>query len=338
MKEPLFNSSYYDSDWNDPRGGKLMGLYYIKDMPISDGINRLRCQMFDNGYRVVTENYKPEFWNQTTYEDVDYKNWIIYCKEYLHDESKIIDVLEIHKKVFIYIVKHWGEMFYYSEISRHENGFHYIFYFDIERTKENWKKCKNISHAIVKQAFINCGYEEIINLKKGKSWNDVFDDCTDSEFQLCYITKKHPMMNKFCTGEVKEYPDLEVVDYKPIKTKYVNNGDDYIINIEKHELKEGEIVNYIDHFQRWILYNSLRRCFPQTYENEWIYCCDHMTQTDTHSTSWYKERKEGKDWGNEFNENCYVDKDLLKMFGYDVVFIQKTRNKGNIDFLNLLGI
>ena len=337
-KEPIFNSSYYNGDWNDPKGGTPMSLYYIKDMPVSDGVNKLRCQMFDCGFRVIRENREWKWWNQTTYEDVDYKNWIKYCKEYLHDESRIIDVLEIHKKVFVYIVKHWPEMFYYAEISRHENGFHYIFYFDTERTGENWNKCKQISHAIIKQAFIGCGYEEIINLKQAGSWNDVFDDCTDSEYQLCYITKKHPMMNALCTGEVKDYDDIELKDLKPQKTRYVNNGDEYIITVEKTGLKEGYKTEYIDHFQRWNLFDALKRIYPETYLEEYDYCCEHIPEQEGHTVQWYKSRSEGSSWEADWDKDCYVDSDLLRQFGYEVSFTKKTKNKGKIDYLNILGL
>ena len=165
MKEPLFNTKDYSDEYNDPQGGTLMSLYYIKDMrPIAEG-NRRRCQLCDCGYRATNDNSDIKVWNQCQYEDIDYKNWIYYCKNYLKDESRIIKPDVIYVNVVNEIIKNWSEILYYYELSRSGQGFHFIFYFDIERTKENWKKTKNISHAIIKQAFINCGYSEIINFE-----------------------------------------------------------------------------------------------------------------------------------------------------------------------------
>ena len=339
MKEPLFNTTCYDDDILDPKGGSRMALYYIKDMPDMQPGEKRRCQLFDCGYRITRALMDYKYWNQCTYEDVDYKNWIKYYTDYEPDPQKIVPVERIFRDVFYYIVKHWPEMFYYAEISRHNNGFHYIFYFDTERTRENWIKCKNISHSIVKQAFINCGYGDIINLKKGECWNDVFDDCTSSVYQLCYITKNYAWMNHLCTGEMKEYNDLVIESIeKQEKARYVSNCDEYIINVVKTPLPDDVKTDYIDHYQRWTLYISLRRLFTDTYENEYDYCCEHIPEQEGHSVNWYKSRKEGTSWDRDYHGDEYIDTDLLKKFGYTVTFTKKTNKKGNIDFINLLKI
>ncbi len=335
IEQPLFNSIDYGDEYRDPQGGTLMGLYYIKDMkPIRKG-NRRIVQMCDCGFRATNANAEiSKHWNQCQYEDIDYKNWIHYCKKYLKDESKLIKPEIVYVNVINKIIKNWPETLYYYEVSRHGEGFHFIFYFNIERNKENWNKTKNISHAIVKQAFIDCGYEEIINFdgvkdeNGNKLVNKVFDGCTDAWNQLLYLTMKKACINSLCTGEVKEYPDIEIVDYKPKKVKYVNNGDEYIISVEKTELKEGEYVDYIDHIQRWHLYNGLKRCYQDDFMDEWLYCCEHMRQgPNNHTTEWYKSLDEGSTWDKDFEDDCYVDSKLLKMFGYEVTFTKKSMNK-----------
>lgn len=344
MKHPLFNTIDYSDSYKDPVGGTLMGLYYISDMkPVKEG-NRRRVQMCDCGFRATNSNSSISNWNQCQYEDIDYKNWIHYWRDYMKDESKIIDCNTIYVNVVNYIIKHWPHNLYYYEVSRHGEGFHFIFYFDIERNIDNWKKTKIISHSIINQAFIRCGYENIINFD-GKDENGnqvinkVFDSCTDRWNQLLYLTLNKGHLNSLCTGEVIEYDDLEVIDYKPTKVKYVNNGDDYIINVEKHELENGVYVDYIDHFQRWHLYNSLRRCYGDDFEDEWSYCCEHIPiGPNDHSTEWYKERSEGSSWDKDYQDNSYIDKDIMKMFGYTVTFTPKTKKKGKNDFINILGL
>lgn len=337
MKEPLFNTIDYNDSYNDPKGGTLMSLYKINDMPpIKEGLRR-RCQMCDCGFRATNNNSEIVNWNQCQYEDIDYKNWIHYWKE--HDESKVISPETIYVNVVNYIINKWPETLYYYEVSRHGEGFHFIFYFDVERTVDNWKNTKNISHAIMKQAFIDCGYSDIINFDGGGTVNKVFDSCTDRWNQLIYLSMNNAHINSLCTGEVKEYDNLTVTDYKPTKDRYVNNGDEYIVTVEKKELDSGKYVDYIDHIQRWHLYNSLRRCYGDDFEDEWNYCCEHIPNgPNDHTFEWYKSRREGNTWDKDYTDDCYIDKDLMKMFGYEVTFTKKTKNKGRIDYINLLGI
>lgn len=345
MNHPLFNALDWTDSYGEPTGGTKMGLYYIKDMkPVKEG-NRRRCQMCDCGYRATNSNSDVSNWNQCQYEDIDYKNWIFYWKQYGKDESKIIEPMAILVNVVNNIIKKWPENLYYYELSRSGEGFHFVFYFDIERTLDNWKKTKNISHAIIKQSFIDCGYEDIINFEGftdengHKVVNKVFDSCTDRWNQLLFLTMNNGTLNTLCTGEMKEYSDLEVVDYKPVKERYVNNGDEYIITVEKHELEDNEYVDYIDHIQRWHLYNGLRRCYGDDWLDEWNYCCRHIPEgPNDHTFEWYKSMKEGTSWDKDFEDDCYVDKELLSIFGYDVTFTKKTKNKGRCDYLNLLGL
>lgn len=338
MKDPLFNSLDYSDTYNDPKGGTLMGVYYIKDMkPIAQG-NRRRCQMCDCGYRATNDNSNISVWNQCQYEDVDYKNWIDYYTNYEDNSSVIIAPEVVYSKVVNHIISNWPHNIYYYEMSRSGKGFHFIFYFDVERTLDNWNRTKNISHAVIKQAFIDCGYEDIINFDGKGKVNKVFDSCTDRWNQLVYLTLNNAKINTKCTGEIIEYDNLTVVDYKPKHDKYVNNGDEYIITVEKNELKDGEYADYIDHIQRWHLYNALRRCYGDDFEDEWNYCCEHIPEQNGHTLSWYKSRTEGSTWDKDYTDDCYVDAELMSMFGYTVTFTQKTKNKGRTDFINILGI
>ena len=347
MNEPLFNTIVYNESYPDPQGGTKMGLYYIRDMkPVPPNCRR-RCQMCDCGFRATNGNTDVKSWNQCQYEDVDYKNWIEYYTKYEDDSSKILPPEEIYSTVVKYILSHWPETLYYYELSRSGKGFHFIFYFDVERTVDEWKHTKNMSHAIIKKAFIDCGYEDIINFNGNGKTNKVFDSCTDRWNQLIYLTKNEARINSLCSGEIKEYDNLEVIDYKPKRDKYVNNGDEYIITVEKNPLSDGEYADYIDHIQRWNLYNSLRRCYgDDDFEDEYFYCCKHIPEQNGHIFEWYKdyENNEGSSWDKDFSDDCYVSKELLKMFGYTVNFTKKTINKGNTNkelqdcYKNILGL
>ena len=337
MKHPLFNTSMYDETIPDPREGTKMGLYIIPDMPdLKDGRKR-RCQMADCGFRVGNKTWKTEYWNQCCYEDIDYKFYIQYFEE--KDPSKVVPVMSLYTDIVKCICSNWPETFYYAELSRHENGFHFIFYFDVERTEENIKKCKMMSKRIIKTAFIKCGYGDIIDFALNEKNGKVFDTCTESKLQLIYLTKNKAVMSNLCTGELKEYDDLVEIEEKKEYTAHFNTSmDDFIIDVEKTQMPEGQVVEYIDHIERWHLYISLRIMYPETYEEEYSYCCDHMTEANGHTVEWYKSMIEGSSWDRDFEnkdnkKELRVNKELVKKFGYDVTFVRKSNRTCNIDYL-----
>lgn len=332
MKHPLINTIWYDKDTNDPRSGTKMLLYHIYDMPYIKENERRRCQLMDSGFRVSSENYKEEYWDNLTYEDIDYKFWIEYWDEI--DKSKVIDPFEIYDKVKQYLIDRFVDCIYYSEMSRSCKGFHFLFYFDVPRTKEWRDKCKKLSARIIKTAFIECGYKDIIEFKLNDNSGCVFDDCTNSVYQLCYLTKNKWWLNKCCTGKYIEYDGLCELDKKKDVQTYASNNDDYIIDVDKYELNDDYKVDYINHFERWNLFRSLKNMYPETYEDEWDYCCDHMTEANGHTAEWYKNMTEGRGWDDD--ESTYIDKDLVKKFGYNVTFIKKTNKKGKINYIDLL--
>lgn len=338
MEHPLINTIWYDKDTNDPRSGTKMLLYTVEGMPNIKENEKRRCQLFDNGYRVSTENYKEEYWDKLTYEDIDYKNWINYWEK--HDKSKIVPPEEIYEKIIRHLATEYTNNAYYAELSRSGKGFHFLFYWDVPRTKEWRDKCKKLGARIIKTAFIKCGYEEIINFDGKNDTNKVFDGCSNSVFQLCYITKNKYWINRCCNGIWTEYDGLAEIEEKKAFKKFSLNNDQYIINTTKTLLDDTYKVEYIDHYERWALYTSLRLMFPDTYEEEYEYCCDHMTQGD-HNTQWFKDMTEGSSWDKKFEENTdeyFVNKDLVKKFGYDVTITKKTRKRSKIEYLNLLGL
>ena len=55
-----------------------------------------------------------------------------------------------------------------------------------------------------------------------------------------------------------------------------------------------------------------------TLKEEWIKCAKLIPEEHNHTTEYYINAPYKLDWNDSLTENEYCDKDLLKMFGYEV--------------------
>lgn len=79
---------------------------------------------------------------------------------------------------------------------------------------------------------------------------------------------------------------------------------------------------YIEHSDRWRLFNSLSRITKDEIEfrKEWESCCDHILERNGHTTQYYKDLFDNSDWGKKLTGKEYIDRDLLEKFGYIIKF------------------
>lgn len=313
----LFNFIQVSDEKFTPKGGSKMMLMLLDDIKQKPD-HRMIIQMSDCGFRNTKDNWQDIYWNQCTFEDIDYKRFYT-------DPNKHVHPTKIYNDVCDWLLNNCKSILYFSEMSRSECGFHFVFYFDVVRTLNNFKMCKAISSFFIKQAFVQCGYKDIIDA------DGVYDDCSNSVHQLCYITKKSLLLNEHCNGECKQiiednYYNIKCEYEKQKKNHTKNiliNNDDWDIQCNKFEIVDT--VEYIEHNKRFVLFNSLNGVFknPDIVNEEWNNCCNKIPERNGHTIYFYKREPYVNDWAKKVTGNEYIDVELLKLFGYDVKFINK---------------
>lgn len=340
MNDIRYNWSKLDSldpKCHNPYGNEPMNVSTIDEITPADDRYKNACQCFNSGRRVDNDHLEFKNWNGCVFEDIDYKKWIHYWED--KDKSKIIDPNEMLFNITIYLKQMYMNNFMFSEMSRSGKGFHFMFYFNCERTESNWYLYKATAVAMTKDAFRHYGYEHIIDsfdLIKDK----VYDDCTYSPVQMIFITKNKIHINKLCDGEIMYYPNLYVerINHAPkevndrIDIIYTNRSNDteWDIQVEKFNVSK---VPYIAHTERWKLFCSLSRIYKdEELRNEWERCASMIPEANGHDTYYYKTAPYKLDWNRKLDGKEYCDKELLEMFGYKIKFINKSNyeNKKNI--------
>lgn len=271
-----------------------------------------RIQMSDCNHRVV-KTTTIDNWNNCIFIDIDYKK---YVKE---NPNKVISPTIILYDVFSYMQQYFSHNLYYGELSRSNFGFHFIFYYDCERSQNSFEYYTRYTRRIVEFAFEQCNYSDIIH------YNGVLDDCTKSFCQCCYLTRNEELFNEQCTGILFEYPyiSVESVENKTIQHKtYTNNK--YTFQV-KHKDDTIQHVEYINHYERWRLFNSLAMLYVDDNElqTEWVRCAKMMQENYDHNTQYYINAPYTNDWYRRLQRNEYVDVDLLKQFGYTISITPK---------------
>lgn len=320
-RQPVFNFYPVRGDDSLPKNGQQVQLMYIKDMYKKDNMF-LYTQMCDAGFRMGKENVDYTKWNQCIFEDIDYKFYIENHEEY-------IEPIKIYKEVCDYLYTNYKNVYYYAELSRHMNSFHFIFYYNVARNNNNRMMCKAASDFIIRKAFTDLGYKNIIEYEK------VFDDCSDSFFQACFMTLNDYKINNECDGlnaekimtdnyfSIKEIYDRLFMKRtnRKHKHKYENNGskEDWEISFSDNNTKYSG--PYLNHHERWYVFKSLAGMFNKDeLKNEWENCAIQLPEGNNHTIQFYINEPEKNNWYRLVTGNEYVDSDLLRQFGYDVKF------------------
>ena len=355
----LISWTKYDKDRKDPRSGKkCFKTTTFKELIPTDNKELCRAQLFITEYRVVNEMLEDYWknWDNITYYDIDSKHYWktdngegdVIIERYQKDNPTIVFDL-----VYNWLLNNYRDNICDAECSRSKFGFHFYFKWDCECTEYNRNYFAQVGRAIIKKAFIETGYEHIINYPK------VFDDCTNSPVQLVYPTKINWYHNYYCTGKIGIYNNLDIdLDYVKKKEfqKIKKENNKIRKNLEsitglslsnnsqyEYVLKNKRLVdkvNYIEHQIRWRLFDSLSRIFtdPEELKKEWYECAKKIP--NKHSLDFYMEEpyKNGEDysWFNKLTGNEYCDKELLNDFGYEVEIIKIYNNTNNI-FNELFG-
>lgn len=289
------------------------------------------CQAIECGYRMGRDDVDYSKWNGCTWEDIDYKKCI---------NKFNIDPIKIYNDIWEYLISHYDNITYYSELSRSKKGFHYIFFFKCQRNKNTFMMCKAMSICIIKEAFINCGYEKIIN------YHEVYDDCSFTLYQPIFITKIKYKINEcsgICDNIAEENYNKYSLQYDKIVKKdsfnqNVRKNDDnckYELNSNEDDIDEFGEVEYINHHQRYILFMSLSKLCDEDEEKLkelWTKCAKRIPEQNNHTTEYYISAPWRLDWArNRFNkaDEISISYSLLKKFNikYNKITNEENKNK-----------
>ena len=301
-----------------PKNGYYTKPITLEEMLIVERPTRNFVQMMNNGRRTGVDGLDYSFWNGCTYEDIDYKKFLVAFPSAIPADIVYKDICEFLSYTF-------PNIFYYSEMSGSEKGFHFIFYFSVKKTEKVWKMCKSISTYVIKYAFYACGYSQEIDYK------GVWDDCANTIYQPCFITKKKGVIYDKCTGDVMPIVNEHRYDIEKTFNRMFNNytpreseykREDWEISW-KREKEVEDYVGYYEHSQRWRLFSSLSGLCgnnQELLEEEWNYIANHIEPANGHDTNYYEKVPYRLDWNKKRTGEEYVDKELLKDFGYEINF------------------
>lgn len=302
-----------------PKNGSYTKPKTLEEIQVVERPTKNFVQMMNNGFRTGVDGLDYDYWNGCIFEDIDYK-------KYLESFPTGIPANIVYKDICEFLIFNFSNIFYYSEMSGSEKGFHFIFFFNVKKTEKNWKMCKAISTFVIKYAFCASGYSNEIDYK------GVWDDCANTIYQPCFITKKQGVIYEKYNGDVmpivnEHRYDIEKVFNRMFNNKYVPKESEYKReDWEIHWKREKEVdgyVGYYEHSARWNIFKSLSGLCGDNQElldKEWNYVANHIEPQNGHDTYYYEKVPYRLDWNRNRTGDEYVDKDILKDFGYEIEF------------------
>lgn len=326
MKHPKFNWQTYPAEHSELSSGTKMNVSDIRHIraPSENELVRMLC--FNSGVRQTKELQNWNAWNGCVYIDVDYKNYLLANKN-------ATDSVKVFADVWRYLSKNYSDHFYYGEYSRSLKGFHFIFYTETDYPTEDRRKSLLLkANAAVIKAFTDCGYKDAIEYKEfvnGVETHKVLDTCTNSPYQICYLTLCGKI-NENCVGEWRIRTDGLDDIIERLKNKHHNKHKEKISDCTYKakllKINEVQSVPYIEHLVRRNLFKSLSTIFKEDeLKEQWIRCAKIIPEEHNHTTQYYIDAPYKLDWNESLSDNEYCDRDLLRMFGYEVQLISYHR-------------
>ena len=296
-----------EDKWVIPSGGDKMEVKPLKDIKI--GKNKEKgampwLQMFNCGYRVKTDIIDWESWNGCVYSDIDSKHYYEECKPFKAD----VLMNALHE----YLLINYNYNYYCMQMSNSGTGYHILFYFDVEKNEESFKKCAQRVREIVEEAFINIGAKEIFE------WPHVADKCSESAYQGMYLTDKPWLWGN---SEQPGYGSFEDFDTYEMKKERIRVSDVQPDGTELFKLKTVEEANktieYKNHYRRRDIYDALIAVFKDKakVDEEWKKIANLIPEENKHIHKFYEEEPDRDEWFNRYNGR-YVKVSFLEEFGY----------------------
>ena len=332
MKEIKFNycipREYIDktneTKYSLPFGGEQMNVDTIENIQKFANNTKPKdaqpwLQVFDNGRRVTNDNIKWSEWNGITFSDVDTKLFYNHVQKF--DVEKLLNI--IHENIQF----KYNNNYYCCYISPGGLGYRILWYWNCDRTEENFMKCALLTEQYTRDLFYSFGTQgkQIIDYKYGKS--KVLDSCSKSIKQGLYVTTNKILFNEVADNSFGycDIDDIKIEQLYKLNIKKPLGGDKQIVNVKynnKTFIEKSDISYYPHHYRRCI-YEALIVLFNKDktkIAEEWEYIAKLIPTSDGegggHSTEFYLKEPEKNHWFDRFNENVNHSLHWLDQFGY----------------------
>ena len=244
------------------------------------------CQLFDNGYRVTNDNIDWKDWNGFTFSDVDSKHF--------YNNVHKFDVNLLFVSLWYQAIIKNPDNFCCIYLSASKTSYRILWYWDCERTEDNFKKCCKLSDDYTKELFYSLGTDakQIIDYKEvdenGKITAQVLDPCAHSSKQGFYLTTNEIKFNKTIDQDDFGKCDLSGIKIEAPKNNYT---DIDLEGIEQHNNvfikgvnKVTDKVAYYPHSQRWCIYDALIVAFKdkKAVDAHWDRICKLIPEKNGH--------------------------------------------------------
>ena len=336
MKEYKFNycipREYKDKNgeikYSICKGGEKMNVDTLKEIQSKANPNLPKeaqpwCQVFNNGYRVTKETLNYKEWTGFTFSDVDSK-WF-YKFERKFDVNKLLEAIR-------YCALDQYEYNYYAcHLTNSKQGYRIFWYWNCEKTEENFKKCCLLTEQYTRKLFYTIGEQakQIIDYKVDR--HKVLDHCSYSIMQGFYIT----------TNEIYYSPSIDISDFGNVELDDITLDEIYQINniiptsgnFDQHrntkftnrKQVDKSKIKYFPHQHRRCIYESLIVLFndKEKVDEEWKYICELLPETDNmsggHNKKFYLQEPKKNRWYDLFNKNEIHKLSWLDSFGYEYI-------------------
>ena len=296
-------------EWFLPKGGDKMAVKTLREIPTVDDeekASKIWLQMFNCGYRVTSSNIKWDSWNGCVYSDIDSKHY--------YNECKPFEAQKLEEALHEYLLINYNYNYYALQASNSGTGYHILFYFDVDRTESNFKKCAQKVREIVAEAFTNIGAKEIFE------WPKVADNCSSSPYQGMYLTAWPWSWGNSDQPGFGSFEDIDTYDLEKerIKVSDIKKDGTKLFELDSYK-PTSKIVQYKDHYQRWAIYEALIGVFGdrQKVDSEWEnVICELLPEENGHSRDFYIKEPAKNKWYDRFSSDTIVKVNLLKEFGY----------------------
>lgn len=332
MQDLRFNfcipREYKDNDTQEikyslPKSGEKMNVGTIEEIqklvkPTMVKEAHPWLQMFDNGYRVSTANSGYADWNGATFADIDSKHYFRDKKLTTVNTKKLLEAIDRQMKI------DYPNNYVCSYITASKLGFRIVWFWQCERTEDNFLKCALLTEKYTRQLFYNLGdqFKDMIDYKSdGKK---VLDSCSKSILQGMYLCDDMPLFNDGSNvtdfGEC-ELDDIDLKDVYEVTNIVQNKGNidqsEFCSLKYKRKVRKDNIDYYPHHLRRCV-YEALVRLFKDEdkVQEEWKYICSLLPEANGHDKKFYLNEPTRNKWFQRYNNNIIHKLDWLTKFGY----------------------
>lgn len=279
------------------------------------------CQVFNNGYRVTRDNLDWSDWTGFTFADIDSKYFYKYEKRF--DVDLLLETI-VKNAPYLYNYNYYG-----AHLTNSKQSYRIFWFWDCERTEENFKKCCVLTDQYTRKLFYSFGdnAKQIIDYQK--DGHRVLDRCSKSILQGFYITSNKIYYNDFIDDKDFGYVELDDIELEDIYK--VGNAVPIYNNKAQHENiqysgKRGvdkSSIRYYPHHHRRCIYEALIVLFndKSKVDEEWKYICEMLPETDGmengHDRKFYLREPDKNRWFEKFNKGEIHKLDWLDVFGYN---------------------